>query len=498
MERIPKERLLILAALCGGLLIVGLAADNVAWLARLRVVIQRSPHQFPSSLVVPARERSRPGALLSVYTEARYLYDPDYGLLNNPTGRGRAWEHPATVSYFYDGHLRFAANVGLRLHGGTSRTGSPVQSFRLYFRREYGAVQFRPGTLFGGKGDPLTRLVVHNDLRQNWQGGRGGHWWHLVNPLAFDIAREVGALAPETQPASFVLNGDTQGLYVLTEHVRQPFLVSRFGHDQFDRADAALRSELMRAVIERPTFTMNDASSWIDVDSLTRWFVSIVFCGTTDPYQAVMFRDRTQPDARWFWVNWDMDHSFMDFFGDNPAPWLHDTFRDTIRHRALEAWAIRRLIDEDPMYRAYLAGVFLEVLNYRITPAFLEARFRHYREIIDQFGLEGDGYLEVLAEFLDSRPSFIRGLLVRHLDPGPLYRVQLDGPPGVVFRINDHEVAAGFSGWYVHGTEVRVGIEEASRDFSHWTVAGLHVPFPEVWRRVGSDLVITAEFHPGT
>ena len=319
-----------------------------------------------------------------------------------------------------------------------------------------------------------------------------------MNPLAFDIAREVGALAPETHPASFVLNGEPQGLYVLTEHVRAPFLVSRFGHDQFDRADEALRGRLMRAVLERQSFTMADASTWIDVESLTRWFISIVFCGTTDPYQGVMFRDRTQPEPRWFWVNWDMDHSFMDFFGDSPAPWLHDTFRDTIRNEAFEAQVIRRLIDEDPAYRTYLASAFLNALNYRITPAFLDARFRHYQAVVDQFGFENDGYLKVLAKFLESRPAFVRSLLVRHLGLDPLHLVQLEGPPGIVFRINGREVAPGFSGWYVHGTEIRVGLAEVSRGFSHWNVGGLRVPFPEVWRRLGDDVVIKAEFRRAT
>ncbi len=57
----------------------------------------------------------------------------------------------------------------------------------------------------------------------------------------------------------------------------------------------------------------------------------------TDPYQAVMFRDRTQPDARWFWVNWDMDHSFMDFFRRDLDPWSQDSFSGTLRWPAFEA-----------------------------------------------------------------------------------------------------------------------------------------------------------------
>ena len=453
----PRRRLATLVALGVSLLAAGLVADRLAWLAPLRIIVQRSPAQFPSSRAVPPGERARGGSLLSVYTSHRYLHHPDFGLLTNPWEAGRDWEHPATVSYFEDGDLRFASSAGLRLHGGTSRNNEPP-SYRLYFRREYGSARFRPGTLFGGRGDPLTRLIAHNDVRFGFDNDdlppdpdRGEQLWHLVNPLAFDIARRIGALAPETQPASFVLNGEPQGLFVLTEHVRRPFLVSRFGHDQFDRADEALFREWTRDVNEASSVTMSEADAWLDVESLTRWFVSIVFCGTSDAFQGVMFRDRTRPDARWFWVNWDMDHSFKDFYMTAPVAWRQDTFGGSLRSGAFEARLISWLVAEDPAYRAYLAAAFLEALNYRLTPSFLDERFRHYRAVAERFGLGNESYLEILEDFLRQRPAYVREMVMRYLDPSPLYRVRIEGPPGVGFRINDHAVTAGFSGWYPRG-----------------------------------------------
>ena len=182
----PHARLglLTLSALCLSILAVGLIAEHFDWLSDLEVVVQRSPARFPSSQVVSPGELARARSVLSVYTEARYLDDPGIGLFTNPTRVGRDWEHPATVSYFEEGALRFASNIGLRLHGGTSRIGSPVQSFRLYFRRDYGSAQFRPGTLFDGKGDPLERLVAHNDLGSigTATGGISSIRWLSISP----------------------------------------------------------------------------------------------------------------------------------------------------------------------------------------------------------------------------------------------------------------------------------------------------------------------------
>ena len=489
----PRLGLPTLSALCLSILAVGLIAENLDWLSDLEVVVQRSPARFPSSQVVPSTELARAQSVLSVYTEARYLDDPEIGLHTNSLEVGRDWEHPATVSYFENVELWFASNIGLRLHGGLSRTGAPVQSYRLYFRRTYGSAQFRPGTLFDGKGDPLERLVVHNDLRVD----QDGSWWHLVNPLAFDIARQVGALAPETRPAAFVLNGEAQGLYVLTEHVRDPFLESRFGHDNFERADGQRRRYWMDSDLPRRSpFTTADLSSWIDIESLSRWFVSVIFCATTDAFQGEIFRDETRPDAQWFWVNWDMDHSFMDLYGYVRFPWRHDTFETTLGVGSFESRVLTQLIDRDPVYREYLAEMFLDALNYRLTPAFLDERYRYYQAIAEQYGLDDVRYLETLREFLVERPDHVRRLMVQHLDLEPLVRLRLGGRPGEVFQLDGHTVPSDFVGWYLPGTEVTVRLDQPRDDLSHWMVNGERVSAPQVTHRLEERTLIRPQFRP--
>ena len=73
-------------------------------------------------------------------------------------------------------------------------------------------------------------------------------------------------------------------------------------------------------------------------------------------------------------------------------------------------------------------------------------------------------------------------------------RSEVEGPPGTVYRVNDHAVTSGFTGWYEQGTEVRVGLGTEYDNFSHWNIDGASVLFPEVWHRVRDDVVIGAEF----
>ena len=451
----PRLGLLTLSALCLSILAVGLIAENLDWLADLKVVVQRSPARFPSSQVVPTSEFARARSVLSVYTEARYLDDPEIGLLTNPLQVGRDWEHPATVSYFDNGELLFASSIGLRLHGGKSRTGSPVQSFRLYFRRGYGSAQFRPGTLFDGKGDPLERLIVHNDLRMD----QDGSWWHLVNPLAFDIARQIGALAPETRPAAFVLNGEPQGLYVLTEHLRDPFLESRFGHDNFERADDQLRRYWMSSELSRRApFTAADLSSWIDIESLSRWFVSVIFCATTDPFQGQIFRDETQPNTQWFWVNWDMDHSFMDLYGYLRFPWRHDTFKTTLGVGSFESRVLTQLINPRPgLPRVSCLDVSRRAQLSTHTGFSRQRGIGTTGKSPSDTGWKTIGISTRLGSFWPSVPDQVRRLMIRHLALDPLVRLRLEGRPGEAFQLDGHAVPPDFMGGICRGRRSRCG-----------------------------------------
>ena len=108
---------------------------------------------MPSSTVVPPEDVTRGLPLLSIHVDEAELHDPDTGIIANAGGRGRAWERRATVSYYQEGRLRFAGGAGIRIHGGLTRLVASRKSFRLYFRREYGADRLWAGVLFNGRVD---------------------------------------------------------------------------------------------------------------------------------------------------------------------------------------------------------------------------------------------------------------------------------------------------------------------------------------------------------
>src|SRR4029450_13501757 len=73
---------------------------------------------------------------------------------------------------------------------------------------------------------PVRRIVVHDDVRRE-----GKVDWYFANPLAYDIARAIGAIAPETKPVRFFLNGEYYGPFVVTERFDERSFAAHLGYD---------------------------------------------------------------------------------------------------------------------------------------------------------------------------------------------------------------------------------------------------------------------------
>lgn len=453
-----------LAAIAIALTAAGVAIESADLFPRLRFAVQRHISELPSTQAVAPRESLRGLPLLSVYLQPDHLAE----LLDNRLEHGRRWERPATVSYFDDGRLRFSAQAGVRVHGGGSRINSPNQSFRLFFRRQYGTPAFAPGLLFGPGSDPLQRLVVHNDVRRDPDDGQ---IWHLVNPLAYDLARRIGCITPDTKPARFFLNGEDQGLYVLTEHFDDEYFESRMPGRRiamnFEEMDA-LRARLEAA---KP-LTMDVVARHIDIGNLTSWFLAVLFAGTRDPYQGPgQFLDEDRDRGGWFWVTWDLDWSFRTWDLDSFQYLLERPGERPRGRRANEprAFVLTTLIAEDAAFRDFLAARIDTMLNHQLTPAFVEERRAHYATVAAQFGVAETGSLQRLKDFLQKRPSVVRQTAEQWLNTAPGVNVTIRRPDHGRLIVDGYNSPSEHHGIYFPGREVVVRVPDGR---ARWYVNG--------------------------
>jgi formylglycine-generating enzyme required for sulfatase activity len=467
IRRIPSWLLIVAtAAICAGTLKLESADLFPTW----RFAVQWSPEALTSSRAVPLSEIASGVPVLSLTINAADLNDPAKGLLPNKREHGAEWEREGSVSYFDGGKLVFASGVGVRIHGGGSRITAPRPGFRLYFRRKYGPRELPNGVLFSAAAQPVRRLVIHDDVRRD-----GKIDWYFANPLAYDISRAVGAIAPETKPVRFFLNGEYYGPFVLTERFDERYFAAHWGYD-----DVLLSQEEMNKLWEwvkttRP-LTMANVSQHVNIDNMTRWFLAVAFTATRDAYQGPgQFLDRTKANGGWFWVNWDMDQSFRDWNLDSYQYLLERVAEGRRGRNPAEPRSviISELIAGDPEYREYLKRVIQKALNHQLTDAFLMERYEHYLTIATQLRIQHLEYLPELRLFLERRRDFFRLISEQWLNSPPSHRVRVIAPAHVEVVMEGERVKNGYQGLYFPDIELTADIADEHRQgFTGWTVNG--------------------------
>jgi len=422
LRRRSWTRSLEFVAALGGVVMLTFALAAVARPAPLR-----SASRLVDLRAIPESILRRPAVVVLD------VDDQAFGeLVANPERRGRRWERPATIAFLGDGIVRFDSPVGVRVHGGGSRASSD-RSLRLYFRESLGSVVPtgpRVGLVGGGRHESL---VLHGDIRRD----TGGQPFHYVNPLGYDIARRLGVIAAETNPVTLVLNGGPPKPFVVTEHLNLDFLEARFGHRSFRTYDTKNERDAERLETEGPiaelrarygaqeNWTLERIQRHVDVDNLARWFLLVSFCGTRDEMQGVVVHDDSTPDGKWFWVAWDVDHSFGRRDRWSAPRWSIDQF-DRIfsgdpranpgRNADARVVLLRHLFGSSAPFRRSFAALWTTTRDSLLTQPFLEERLSFYERSAARHGVSDVRYQRDVREFLRLRPAAIQEQLDRLLD----------------------------------------------------------------------------------
>ena len=444
--------------------------------------------------------------LIAVQIDEGDLYGDKWGIVANHWGRGREWERPASVAYYVDGQRVFSTLAGLRLHGGQSRKPGQTHSFRVHFREEYGASEFPRGLVFGPECEPIRRLVVHADWPEAFP---------FAGLLAFDAAERVGCAVPRTQPVLFALNGELQpGLHWLSEHVGRAAWANRIGHRDFlmyvmkgqkeNESFRAYGGFHLRLLAAPAPLDLAAIEREVDLDNLSAYTLAMAYGGTSDGYQGAAWMDPRAERPRWAWINWDMDHSFWDVYGDpgQRKPWQKESWeRALVRpgDRRYADWKAQgdarsvlftRLMDECPAYRRRFLRYAADMLNHRLTESFMLERVAHYERLARTFGRTDLAFAEDYREFVRRRPEVLREGLRQWFGVGEFHRVEVRAPEGAALRIDGFEEASPYAGWYFDGQTLEV---ESSGEPAAWRVNGEPAAAgPRLARAVDRDLSIDA------
>lgn len=295
-----------------------------------------------------------PVPVVSIIAEPADLWNPETGIMANPTWRGREWERQAHLTTFF-GETVAALPVGLRVDG-RELTGAPKTSLRIYVRQEYGASRLEAPIFSAHAEQPVDAQTYKRLLLQ-----AGTHeiiWSVLRDQIAAEIARDLDLPVAEGRFVWLFVNGASWGLYRLTERVDRFMLEDNYGlvgsDVLVDGDDREGSDEDWDALVDwvdasdmRDPDTFAQLEARVDLDNLTDY---LVFAKLLDlPAEALVAVQ--PPGGRWFWVLEGGTETML------VQPDLH---------------ALSTALLSNPGYRARFAQRAADIGNLVLTPTVLD------------------------------------------------------------------------------------------------------------------------------
>lgn len=185
-------------------------------------------------LILPDRNaRYGEFEIVSVVADPSSFFDPDTGIYvagtekrasavkENYNKRGRGWERDGHITIIHGiGGVVVEQDVGLRIHGATSRKSSQ-KSLRIYARDKYGAPKLN---YFGFKNSDETRFdkLVLRNVMSCWQKTI------FKDELTTWFCRNLNVDYADYTPTVVFLNGEYWGIHILRELVDEDYLAEKY------------------------------------------------------------------------------------------------------------------------------------------------------------------------------------------------------------------------------------------------------------------------------
>ncbi|MCH8922780.1 MAG: lamin tail domain-containing protein, partial [Planctomycetes bacterium] len=282
---------------------------------------------------------------MSITTERGELFGSN-GIYTNSTSRGSAWERAASLEMFNpDGTTEFQIDVGLRMHGNSSRNhGFTLKHpIRVLFKEKWGPTKLVHDLFPDSDVDRFDQILLRGASTDSWPVVDGGSRWlneratYIRDQWVRDAQIALGQPAGHGTYVHLFLNGLYWGLYNPTERPTASFAAEHIGGDKddwdilkdfaelregnktawnemFAQASAGLAGTAAYQRIQgnNPDGTRNtDYPVLVDVDNLIDYMLVHIYIGAEDWHQHNWWAGRQRgPDSTGFkWFAWDQEIS---------------------------------------------------------------------------------------------------------------------------------------------------------------------------------------------
>ena len=457
----------------------------------------------------------------SLATNNDNLFDDDIGIYvhghhTNYFQDGPDWERPANLTLFQkDGTQAFNENIGIRLHGNTTRS-RPRKSIRVIARSEYGNSWINYQLFPDKPVNQFKRFIIRNS---------GNDWDMSVFRDAFmqSLARDLHVETQYYQPAILFVNGEYWGIHNVRDRYNQHHFLAHYGLEEhefttlennsvfkFGNPDGRSHYVSMRNYISNNSMALDHhfetVQTMMDMESFTDYQLAQIFIMNTDwPGNNLLYwryyRQGYEAgagvrDGRWRWMMLDTDFGFwLDFFyvpGVNEGP-AHNTLAFATASNGPNwpnpPWStliLRRLL-QNQHYRNHFINRFADLLNTtfsaenvihmidsisNLLEPEMQEHINRWRRPVSLSSWQQE--VQRMRNFAQQRPGYVRSHINSHFNLSGTVNVSLavneDGAGKIRINTIEPELAGSWEGIYFRNVPLNIqAIPAPGYRFVEWT-----------------------------
>jgi len=470
------------------------------------------------------------------------LQDPSEGNVANFFRRGRENERQINFTYFVNGAEVLNQDVGLRVHGGSSRVAAN-KSLTLYARSDYGDDSMSYKFFNDQTFDSFTGLVLHNS-------GNDYDQTTFRDALCHQISKSLNFTTKGYQPTVTFINGEYNGLLSFRDKIDDEFFKRRFNipttqiqvlENEYEIVEGDTNSDYLDLVNYLnnnslvSTANYNYIQTRIDPESFKDYYITNIFLENNDwPVNNIVYWRMNTPynptapygqDGRWRWMAHDMDDTFgisndnisLNSLAAATAPngpeWPNAPFSTLLLRKMLENASFKNdFINRfaDLMNTSFLSSRMLDVMLNMKTQKEPEMADEYFRWGSPENSGDWNYWLNRQTDFINQRPAFQRSHIRSQFSISSDINVTLNvsDPSHGYVKMNTINVKSGtdgivsnpypWTGIYFSGIPVTMkAIANPGFTFSHWTGASTSTN-PEITITSATNFSVTAVFVPET
>lgn len=470
------------------------------------------------------------------------LNTPDIGDVCNFFRHGINNEAVANMTYFVKGKEVLNQDVGIRIHGGSSRVAQN-RSLSLYARSDYGndALNFK---FFSDKShDSFTGLVLHNS-------GNDYNQTLFRDAFCHELMKSLNILTKGYQPAITLINGEYWGIMSLRDKIEADYFKREYNIpsteiDVLQDGNKPIEGnnlnylDLLNYIANNPLSIQSNfdyIKTRLDPENFKDYCISEIFLENTDwpSNNIVYWRKKTaayEPnasfgsDGRWRWAAHDMDDTFAitnSNINFNTLAAATDPNGPGYPNPEWATFMLRKMLENNG-YKIEFINRFADLLNTSFLTSRMLSKMAEMKAVIapempQQFARwsapydNGDWtyFLNNQTNFINQRPAFQRNHIRAQFGISKNIDATLDvseANRGYI-KMNTIDIKIGtpsitsnpypWTGIYFSGIPVTIkAIANPGFTFSHWTGASTSTN-PEITITSNTDFNVTAVFVPET